>query len=102
MSASAQSGGGQAGGVAAALRFLAAARRDPALQERLAGLQPEAGLGPVVLLAGEAGFPLSIEDLRAAFVHDWGLRRARYLRDEATTDSAASTVAVVNRPASSI
>jgi hypothetical protein len=100
MSAEQQQGGDGPGGVAAGLRFLAAARQDPALHDRLAGIEPEAGLGPVVLVAAEAGFSVSIDDLRAAFVHDWGMRRARYLRDESTADSAATTVAVVHTPQS--
>ena len=86
-------------GVAAALRFLAAARTDPLLRERVAALAPEAGLGPVIELAAESGFEIAPEDLRAAFTHDWAFRRARYLREQA--DSAASTAAVVNSPSSS-
>lgn len=60
---------------------MAAARRDPGLHERLSALAPEEGLGVVVELATEPGFPISAEGLRRAFVIDWGLRRARYLRD---------------------
>ncbi|HET6864624.1 MAG TPA: Nif11-like leader peptide family natural product precursor [Solirubrobacteraceae bacterium] len=86
-------------GTAAALRFIAAVRTDPQLRARLAALAPGAGLEPVVALAREAGFSISAEDLRRGFTADWGLRRARYLR-EAAPDSAASTVAVVQRPES--
>jgi hypothetical protein len=88
-------------GVTAALRFLAAARTDPALGRRLAELAPEFGLAPVVQLAAEAGYQFAPEDLRAAFTHDWGFRRARYLREPPASASAASTVAVVNNPSSS-
>jgi hypothetical protein len=66
---------------AVALRFLAAGRRDPRLREALTGLEPEAGLSEVKRIAGEAGFPVSVEALRLAFRHDWGLRRARFFRD---------------------
>jgi hypothetical protein len=88
-------------GVTAALRFLAAVRTDAVLGERAAELVPEAGLAPVVDLAADAGFRFELEDLRAAFAHDWAFRRARYLREVPTQDSAASTVAVVNSPSSS-
>jgi hypothetical protein len=90
----------QPSGVATGLRFLAAARRDPELRERLAALEPEAGLRPVLRLAAAAGYSLSSGDLRAAFLFDWGLRRARYLREDAPADSAATTVAVVHTPLS--
>ena len=67
-------------GVGAALRFIGAARRDPALRERLAAREGR-DLAAVVEVAGEAGFAITAEDLRAAFGVDWGMRRARYLRD---------------------
>ena len=82
------------------LRFLAAVRRDQSLRERLARLDPDAGLGPVVALAAEAGFGLSAEELRAAFVYDWGLRRAHYVRERAAAERAATAVAVVHTPRS--
>ena len=68
-------------GVVSALRFLAAARADPVLRDRLAAIFPEHGLSPVLELASEAGFELAGEDLRTAFAHDWAFRRARYLRN---------------------
>ena len=83
-----------------ALSFLAALRRDPALHEALASVATEEGLTGVIRLAAEVGYVFSAEDLRQAFTIDWGMRRARYLRDEAAVDSAASTVAVVQTPAS--
>jgi predicted ribosomally synthesized peptide with nif11-like leader len=86
-------------GTGVALRFIAAIRTDPQLRERLAALAPAAGLEPVVALARDAGFNLSVEDLRRGFVADWGLRRARYLR-QAPPDNAASAVAVVQSPES--
>jgi Nif11 domain len=88
-------------GVATALRFLAAARTDAVLRERLTTVTPEVGLAPVIELAAEAGFEFAPEDLRAAFTHDWAFRRALYLREPPASDSAASTVAVVNSPSSS-
>jgi len=90
--------GGDPRVTAVALRFIAKARTDPRLRERLAALDPAAGLGPVAAVAREAGFALGVDDLRRGFVVDWGLRRARYLRD--APDSAASTVAVVQTPES--
>ena len=91
--------GEDAHGTAAALRFIAAVRADAQLRESLAALQPAAGLEPVVAVARKAGFTLTVEDLRRGFAVDWGMRRARYLRD-AAPDSAASTVAVVQIPES--
>ena len=88
-------------GVANALRFLAAARTQDALCERVAALDPEAGLDGLLEIAGGNGYRFGADDLRRAFAHDWGFRRARYLRPPVPADSAASTVAVVNSPASS-
>jgi len=87
------------GGTAAALRFIATVRTDAQLRARVAALPPGAGLEPVVAVAREAGFAISVEDLRRGFTADWGLRRARYRR-EAAADSATSTVAVVQTPES--
>lgn len=61
------------------MRFLAAARSDPGLRERLERLEPGSGLGPVLQIASDLGFSFSEEDLRAAHRHDWGLRRMRYV-----------------------
>jgi hypothetical protein len=72
---------GSPSGLGAALRFLAAARRDSASRERLAAQEPK-DLAAVVQAAQQAGFAVSAEDLRAAFAVDWGMRRARYLRDD--------------------
>lgn len=91
--------GTEAARTAVALRFISAVRTDPQLRARVAALEPAAGLEPVVAVAREAGFSLSVEDLRRGFAVDWGLRRARYLRD-AALDSATSTVAVVHTPRS--
>lgn len=91
---------GRPGGVGAGLRFLAAVRRDQGLREQLESLDPDAGLRPVVAVAAEAGFAVSAEELRAAFVCDWGLRQAHYLRERAAADRAANTVAVVHTPRS--
>jgi hypothetical protein len=87
-------------GVSTALRFIAAARADRTLTARLAELDPEAGLDPVVAIAHDAGYRISADDLRAAHAHDWGFRRARYLLATPAA-SAATTTAVVNSPASS-
>lgn len=101
MADGAGTGGGDARGAAVALRFIATLRADARLRERLTALQPAAGLEPVVALAREAGFTLGLEDLRRGFAVDWGLRRARYLRETAP-DSATSTVAVVQTPESTM
>lgn len=93
---------GQAGGpsgVGVALRFIGAARRDTALRERLAARDGR-DLAGVVEVAGGAGFAINADDLRAAFAVDWGLRRARYLREREPADRAATTVAVVQTPES--
>jgi predicted ribosomally synthesized peptide with nif11-like leader len=87
-------------GRAAAMRFIRAAREDEALAEKLRALDPAEGLEPVIALAHEAGFDVTVDDLRAAHGHDWGLRRALYAR-EATDDSAQSTVADGNSASSS-
>ncbi len=65
-------------GVQTALRFLRHARTDPLLRERLAQLRPEDGLEPVLRVAGEHGFVLGEDELRAAYAQDWGLRRMRF------------------------
>jgi hypothetical protein len=88
-------------GIGTALRFLAAARREQPLRERLAAIEPEDGLEPVIAAAADAGYTLDAASLRAAFTADWGLRTARYAREHAPAHSAASTVAEVNRPSSS-
>ncbi len=72
---------GGADGTRLALRFIAAAREDSALHDSLVEAASDGRLEVVVELAAEAGFPIGIDDLRAAFALDWGLRRARYLRD---------------------
>jgi Nif11 domain len=89
-----------AGGEQTAMRFLVAARSDPALRQRLERLEPGTGLQPVLSIASEVGFSFSEDDLRRAHRHDWMLRRVYHLGDARPADSAASTVAVVN-PASS-
>jgi Nif11 domain len=76
---SAQAGG--ANGTSVALRFLAAIRQDPTLRESVAEVVSDGGLDAVVDVAAEAGFPVDVDDLRDAFKIDWGMRRARYLRD---------------------
>jgi nitrogen fixation uncharacterized protein len=83
-----------------AMRFIRAARETDDIARRLGKLDPAEGLEPVVAVAREAGFDVSVEDLRAAHAHDWGLRRALYARDD-TDDSAQSTVADVNSASSS-
>jgi hypothetical protein len=88
-------------GVTTALRFLTAARAQTDLRERVGELDPAAGLEPLLHMARDHGYVFTAADLRRAFAHDWGFRRVRYLREPAPADSAASTVAVVNNPASS-
>ncbi len=65
-------------GVPAALAFLRTARQDPEVKIRLAELDPQDGLEPVLALAAEAGYPIGAETLRRAHQLDWQLRRARY------------------------
>lgn len=76
-------------GVRAALRFIAAARSDPALRERLKGVETGSGLAPVLAIASELGFSFSEDELRAAHRHDWGLRRMRYIQQSRPSDGAA-------------
>lgn len=99
MADGAQTTSGEPAGTAVALRFISAVRTDAQLRARIAALEPAAGLEPVIAVAREAGFELTVEDLRRGFAVDWGLRRAHYLRD-AAPDSATSTVAVVQTPRS--
>jgi hypothetical protein len=80
----------------AALRFIAAAREEGALRERVRALDPARGLGPAVELAAEHGFELDLDALREAHRIDWTLRRAAQ-----TAARAPTTVAVVNRASSS-
>lgn len=80
------------------MRFLAAAREERTVRERLEGLEPGSGLGPVLTIASEFGFSFTEDDLRAAHRHDWGLRRMRHLSEHRPADSARSTVAVVKAP----
>ena len=87
-------------GLSSALRFLRAAREDRALAERLAQLDPQDGLEPVLRLAAAEGFDLRADELRVAHRVDWGLRRARYA-DAGSAASAPSTVAVVKSESSS-
>jgi len=68
---------GQAG-VNGALAFLRRTRDDSAVADRVAQIDPDDGLDPVLSLAASVGFTLSAEDLRRAYRLDWNLRRARY------------------------
>ncbi len=66
----------------AALSFIAAVRGDGALRESVAAVVAEGlGLSAVVEVARRSGFAVRVDDLRAAFAADWGMRRAFYLRD---------------------
>jgi hypothetical protein len=89
-------------GVRGALRLLSNLRGDASLRERVSALDPDNGVEAVAAIAVEAGFSFSVDDLRAAFMHDWGMRRARQLSEAGPVDRAASTVAVVNNPPLSI
>jgi hypothetical protein len=84
-------------GVREAMRFIAAARSDPGLRHALDRLDPYGGLPPLLDTASGLGFSFSEDELRQAHRHDWGLRRMHYAGE---ADRAASTVAVVNTPAS--
>jgi hypothetical protein len=65
-------------GLGEAMRFLRAVRSDAALRERLAELDPLAGLAPVVAVAADAGYSLTVDALRCAHAHDWALRQMHY------------------------
>lgn len=69
-----------------ALRFLGAAREEPALREHVLALDPAEGLDAVVDVAAWAGFTVTVETLRAAHRHDWALRRARYVASKTIHD----------------
>ena len=88
-----------------ALRFVRAAREDPAIRGQLERLWPVEGLGPVADIAAGAGFAVSVDSLRAAHAHDWAMRWALHNNAgprEATDDNADNAVAVVNNPLSSM
>jgi hypothetical protein len=86
-------------GVSVAIRFLRTARHDPLVRERLEAIE---GLGAVVEVAAKTGFAFSVDELRAAHAHDWGLRKMHYSpAPTGTAARAASTVAVVNTASSS-
>ena len=70
------------------------------MRDSVSAAASEAGLEGAVQAAAEAGYAISAAELREAFAIDWGMRRARHLRDGAAVDSAASTVAVVQTPPS--
>jgi predicted ribosomally synthesized peptide with nif11-like leader len=61
-----------------ALAFLRRLREDSELAARVDELDPAEGLEPLVAIAADAGFTVSVEDLRRAYRLDWNLRRARY------------------------
>jgi hypothetical protein len=86
----------------AALRFIRAARQDEQICRQLSRLDPNEGLGPVIAVAAANGFVFGPDSLRAAHAEDWGLRWAGYsFATRGSFDSAASTVAVVNKASSS-
>lgn len=60
--------------IAAAHRFIAATRADPALRARIAALGADPGIEPLIAIGGAAGFGFGAEDLRAAYRQDWTLR----------------------------
>ena len=64
--------------VQSALAFIAAARRDPALQSRLLALGVVAVEGDLVSLGLLAGYSFSADELQRAFRYDWVMRRVRY------------------------
>jgi hypothetical protein len=67
-----------------ALNFIAAIRRDEALRDAVvAVVAAEGGLRDIADVAAGAGYAVGVDELRAAFATDWGLRRAFYLREPA-------------------
>jgi hypothetical protein len=77
--------------VRAALSFIAAVRREPALAAALRALGPDPDLADVVALANAHGHACDEAALRRAFVHDWGMR----LAVESAPNRAASACATV-------
>jgi hypothetical protein len=60
--------------LAAAHRFIAATRTDPALRERIAALGADPRIGQLLDIARASGFVIEGESLRAAYRQDWALR----------------------------
>ena len=61
-----------------ALRFIEKVNSDLELQCKLRALDPTGDLQRVAELATEAGFDFDVEELRHAFLTDWGMRRRFY------------------------
>jgi len=67
----------------AAIRFIEALATDHALRERLRARGRGIRLEDVAILAAEAGFHFTADELRQAFVQDWHMRR-RFFSSAAT------------------
>jgi predicted ribosomally synthesized peptide with nif11-like leader len=57
-----------------ALHFMRKVREDEGLRSRAEALVRGGDLEELVRLAGEAGYPFTVDDLRAAFKHEWAMR----------------------------
>jgi len=57
-----------------ALQFIQQVRTDEALRDQLQELGYAPTLENIVNIAAHAGYVFTIDDLRAAFKHDWGMR----------------------------
>jgi hypothetical protein len=66
------------GAIQAALDFIARARDDAPLRDRIRDDAGDGDLGVLVRLGAERGLHFTEEDLRAAFTQDWAMRRLRY------------------------
>jgi hypothetical protein len=74
--------GESAASMRAALNFVAAIRRDAVLRDAVAtAVAAEEGLRAIVAVAARFGYEVGVDELRAAFATDWGMRRAYYLRE---------------------
>lgn len=60
-----------------ALRFMEAVRKNPALQEQVRSAHDHTGLEQLPRLGREVGLSFTVDDLRAAYRHDWAMRWLR-------------------------
>ncbi len=58
----------------AAVLFIQSAKQDTPLKDRIQSLDKEADLEDLVQIGAEVGFDFTIEELQAAYKHDWAMR----------------------------
>jgi len=73
-----------------ALRFIEHVARDLVLQSNLRAIHPQGDLEEVVRVGGDAGFEFDADELRAAFLNDWKIRRRFYAAVRDPRQSPAS------------